>query len=245
MLYELEEQYPQLLRAYLKNNRSRFVYEIQEVIKFASGQGSKFLDIGAGFSPLPIICALHGMKVTVVDDFLDPVHQEVGLDVLSVHKKYGVEVMHEDVFSLDLPFGENQLDGVVILDSMEHWHRSPKRLFHRLYNMLKRGGLFLIGVPNCVNARKRITVPFGRGKWSSMSDWYENEIFRGHVREPDVHDLRYMADDLRFREYRIVGKNWIGYRSRNMLIRIVTPFVDKALQLNPALCSDIYLVAKK
>ena len=44
----------------------------------------------------------------------------------------------------------------------------------------------MVGVPNCVNLRKRLTVPLGRGKWSPMADWYEQPSFRGHVREPDA-----------------------------------------------------------
>ena len=29
-----------------------------------------------------------------------------------------------------------------------------------------------------------------------MAHWYEPELFRGHVREPDVDDLRYIARDM-------------------------------------------------
>jgi SAM-dependent methyltransferase len=45
---------------------------------------------------------------------------------------------------------------------MEHWHRSPKALFHEALTWLRPGGLLVIGVPNCVNLRKRLTVPLGR-----------------------------------------------------------------------------------
>jgi hypothetical protein len=79
---------------------------------------------------------------------------------------------------------------------MEHWHHSPKALFGQLMRALRPGGLFFLGVPNCVNLRKRLMVPLGRGKWSPMGDWYEQPVFRGHVREPDVDDLWYIARDL-------------------------------------------------
>src|SRR5262249_26701438 len=125
------------------------------------------------------------------------------------------------------------------------WHNSPKRLFHQLMTALKPNGLFIISAPNCVNLRKRITVPFGVGKWTAMRDWYEVEHFRSHVREPDVADFRYIATDLGLKNARIIGRNWSGYRSRFRAARIVTPFIDRLLRLRPSLCSDIYLVGQK
>ena len=56
--------------------------------------------------------------------------------------------------------------------------------------------------------RKRLTVPFGSGKWSSMADWYEDPIFRGHVREPDVDDLFYIAREVGLVDVYIKGRHW-------------------------------------
>ena len=128
---------------------------------------------------------------------------------------------------------------------MEHWHNSPKRLFRSLASALKGGGLFIIGSPNCVNLRKRITVPFGVGKWSQIEDWYETERFRSHVREPDIADLRYIASDLGLEEVKIIGRNWTGYRSRFRVARMITPVIDRILRLRPSLCSDIYMVGRR
>ena len=45
----------------------------------------------------------------------------------------------------------------------------------------------LLGVPNCVNLRKRITVPLGRGKWVVHGRLArQRPTSGGHVREPDV-----------------------------------------------------------
>jgi hypothetical protein len=47
---------------------------------------------------------------------------------------------------------------------MEHWHHSPKRLFRQVSDkLLKPGGRFVLAVPNCVNLRKRLSVPLGVG----------------------------------------------------------------------------------
>ncbi len=119
----------------------------------------------------------------------------------------------------------------------------PKRLM--IVHELRAGGRFVIGVPNCVNLRKRITVPLGYGKWSSFDEWYGNPLFRGHVREPDVADLRAIASDMKLQNVRIVGRNWLGFASANPIVRSFTKAIDVPLRAFPALCADIYLVAEK
>jgi SAM-dependent methyltransferase len=121
---------------------------------------------------------------------------------------------------LDLP--PETIDVFTIFDSMEHWHHSPKPVFGAVMRALRPGGLFVLSGPNCANLRKRITLLFGRGKWSAMHDWYDAPRFRGHVREPDVEDLRYIARDMDLTQVRILGRNWAGWGSRLRLFRIIT-----------------------
>ena len=103
----------------------------------------------------------------------------------------------------------------------------------------------MLGVPNCVNLRKRIMVPCGFGAWSLMKDWYEPPVFRGHVREPSVGDLRYIAQDMNLTNVSILGRNWLGYVSRYKTVRAITPLVDGFLAHFPSLCADIYLLGTK
>ena len=98
-----------------------------------------------------------------------------------LHRELGVIVDSRDVMNgFQLP--SKHFDVIASFDSMEHWHQSPKTLFHGLIDSLRPGGWFVLSGPNCVNLRKRITVPLGFGEWSSMSSWYEEEVFRAHVR---------------------------------------------------------------
>jgi SAM-dependent methyltransferase len=200
-------------------------------------------DIGGGIGLFSPGCAAVGMKVTLVDDFSDSVNQsEPGARALSLHRELGVLVESQDVMKgLLLP--SNHFDAITTFDSMEHWHHSPKKMFHELVDSLRTGGWFLLGVPNCVNLRKRITVPLGIGKWSPMSVWYEAEVFRGHVREPDVDDLRYIATDMGLKEIRVFGRNWLGYARPGM--RGIMPAIDVMLRQWPSLCSDIYVAGRK
>jgi len=244
---EVAATYPSEFWDLLSRNKSRLVWQIDVVRRYVEPGGS-LLDVGAGVVPFMLVCQRLGYQTTVVDDLADDTVTSVGAatqDVVDLFRDANVRVIKGDVFeagSIESVF-DSRYNLITSHDSMEHWHNSPKSLFHRLWSCLEDDGLFWIGVPNCVNLRKRITVPLGYGKWSQMKDWYEPEVFRGHVREPDVGDLEYIARDLGASKVEILGRNWQGYRHPKKAIRTVTPVVDKLLQRRPALCSDINLLA--
>lgn len=203
-------------------------------------------DVGGGIGLFSVGCAAVGFgKVILLDDFGDQINQAVGNSFFDLHRRYGVQVVSRDVVGQGVKDMAVAFDVVTSFDSMEHWHRSPKNLFHELISMINPGGRFVLAGPNCVNLRKRLTVPLGRGKWSAMKDWYEPAIFRGHVREPDVQDLRYIANDLKLEHPRVLGQNWLGHQSNHRLVRLVTGLLDPFMRLRPSLCSDIYLVGEK
>jgi SAM-dependent methyltransferase len=203
-------------------------------------------DLGGGIGLFSLGCAAYGLKRTVlVDDFDDEVNRRVRASILELHRGLGVEVVARDVVGRGIQDIAGSFDAITTFDSMEHWHHSPRKLFHQVMDKLKPGGVFVLGVPNCVNLRKRIAVPLGFGKWSRMQDWYEPELFRGHTREPDVGDLKYIAKDMGLSDVRIYGRNWLGYDSPRRIVRIAARAFDHPLRIRPSLCSDIYLVGVK
>jgi 2-polyprenyl-3-methyl-5-hydroxy-6-metoxy-1,4-benzoquinol methylase len=210
-----------------------------------ASNGASICDLGSGIGLFPAACAVLGMSVTMVDDFADPVNAHVGDLAENIHRLHGVNVVTSDVISSPPNFPAATFDVVTCFDSMEHWHGSPRALFHRVLEWLTPDGLFIVSTPNCVNLRKRLTVPFGYGKWSSIEDWYEAKTFRGHVREPDVGDLLHIAKDLKLEQIKVVGRNWLGYYSSNPLTSFLSPIIDRPLRLFPSLCSNIYLLGRK
>ena len=202
-------------------------------------------DLGGGIGLFSVGCAALGMKSILVDDFKDEVNLKFGDAILDIHKSYGVQIISRDLINQGIDFEPESIDAFTSFDSMEHWHHSPKQLLAQVKQSLNPTGIFVLGLPNCVNLRKRITVPFGYGKWSSMADWYENKRFRGHIREADVDDLHYIAKDMGLVDVKIYGRNWLGYISPNRVIRWASSLSDNLLQINPSLCSNIYLVGRK
>lgn len=221
----------------------RIQFHIELVQKLTGKTKPTIADIGGGVGLFSVGCASVGMTVTLVDDFLDDVNlSQSGRDALELHRKLGVEVKRQDA-SKDLSLEPNRYDAITTFDSIEHWHRSPKKAFRAMMKGLRNSGWVIVCLPNCVNLRKRISVPLGRGKWSTMSMWYEQEEFRGHVREPDVADMLYMGRDMGLEEIRVFGRNWLGYSHAKL--RKMMPVIDACLRPWPSLCSDLYLVGRK
>lgn len=242
---ELTSNCPETLKPVFMSTWTRIVWQAGQVVKHVPS-GGKILDIGGGAVPFMALCQELGYETTMVDDYKDDFYNDLEIsEMLNQFRSIGVNVLEADFFAEGFTDQFEGLDMVTSQSSLEHWHNSPKKLLHEFWGKLNTNGLLWLGFPNCVNMRKRITVPFGYGKWSQMEEWYELSIFRGHVREPDVDDLRYIAKDLGARKVQIEGRNWLGYTNPNTMIRAVTPLVDKVLQFRPSLCSDIYLYAWK
>lgn len=241
-------QYPAALVEEQVRDVDRIAFNISVALDAARPKSPNVLeicDLGGGIGLFSVGCAAYGLKRTVlVDDFNDAVNDRVGASILDLHRRLGVEIVSRNLIDNGIHDIEGQFDIITSFDSMEHWHHSPKRLFREVAEKLRPGGVCVLGAPNCVNLRKRITVPLGAGKWSKMQEWYEADCFRGHVREPDVDDLIYMAHDIGLLDIKILGRNWLGYHSANPVIRVATQLMDYPLRLRPSLCSDIYLVGK-
>jgi SAM-dependent methyltransferase len=239
----LISKYPKELHENLTMELPRIIFHVDLVV--AQGATS-VCDIGGGIGLFSLGCALSGIRTTLLDDFRDPVNLEQGNDILDLHRSHGVQVVCRD-FVGEGPgdFPPASFDAITTFDSMEHWHNSPKRSFRQAMKLLKPNGALIIAVPNCLNLRKRISFPLGYGRWSAMADWYERDQFRGHVREPNVDDLHYIARDLNLRDIRILGRNWPGSESDSRWMRMATAIVDRAIRPMPSLCATIYLVGRK
>jgi SAM-dependent methyltransferase len=199
------------------------------------------LDIGGGYGPFVVLLASLGIRAVSLDEFSHPYFAD-RTDHRRVAEDAGVElVRHDAVSAAPLPFPDDSFEAVTCVDSMEHWHHSPKRLFREVVRVLAPGGRFVLGVPNAVNLRKRVVVPLGRSNWSRFDDWYEEPVFYGHVREPTVADLERIAADMGLVRWRIVGRNWLGYRGGSAKQRLAG-MIDPVLRLRPTLCANIYLI---
>jgi SAM-dependent methyltransferase len=221
--------------------------------------GKRLVDLGAGLSIFGPLCRTHGMDVTLVDDFsggggveLRPGSQETPL--LEVfEKQFGLRIARQNLLEQPLPLPDARADVVTCFHSLEHWHHSPRRLFREIVRILKPGGFLVVATPNAVNIRKRFYVLFGRTNFPRLRDWYEggDPIFRGHVREPVVGDLRQLMEWNGLAVIATYGRNFIGRQSKVLaflpaaLLEAVAKGSDRFLRVFPSLCSDIHVVGRK
>jgi SAM-dependent methyltransferase len=228
--------YPEDLRLEAHEDAPRMI----EQASWARGC-TRLLDIGGGFGPYAPLMSNLGAESAVVDTFDHELFEREDLKALMA--RLPIEFVAMDATSGPLPFESSSFDAITSFDSLEHWHNSPRRLFQELRRVASPGALFVLGVPNAVNVRKRVAVLIGKTNWSRFEDWYEHDHFLGHVREPVVADLERMASELGLQQQTIVGRNWLGAR-RGPLGRAVTAVVDTPLRLRPSLCANLYLVGR-
>jgi SAM-dependent methyltransferase len=249
VLSAILNEYPPVLRRAFGPAVAKTAWHI-DLVRKAVGERATVVDVGGAVSLFAPGCAALGMRTILIDDqFDDPYDREVGAAkreaIARVIRSRGVLVMRRDIGTEGIGIPSESADAFTSFHVIEHLNRSPKAALHEMWKGLRPDGLLLIGAPNCANLRKRISALFGRSKWSSMADWYERPAFRGHVREPDVDDLRYFARDLGIQGARVIGRNWMGSESPRRGVRIAAGLGDRALRLRPQLCSDIYLVGRK
>jgi SAM-dependent methyltransferase len=222
--------------AYLR----RLAFDVSLVLRWR-GPDISIVDIGGGLGLFSLALAALGARSIIADDFPNE-HRD---QLFAMFSRHGVEVVDRDVIAEGLDFPEGSIDVATNFHFMEHVHNSPKPLFRSISRALKPdGGLFVLAGPNAVNLRKRITAPLGRYKWSTMDHWYEAETFHGHVREPDISDLRYIARDLGLRELGVYGRNFLGQGHTDIRGRVASA-ASPLLERRPSLCSDIYIVAER
>jgi SAM-dependent methyltransferase len=242
-LRRLAYRYPPELAAAQVEDVPRMAFHIALVRDRQPTRGV-VCDLGGGVGLFSVGCAALGMPAMLVDDLADIVSGHRPDSILALHRAHGVDVrQHEVTGGLHVP--PASLGAVTCFHSIEHWHSSPKKLFADVMTALAPGGLFILAAPNAVNLRKRITVPLGYGNWSPMTEWYDTDRFRGHVREPVVADLRAIASDLGLVDVTILGRNWLGLNHRHRAVRLATRVLGRLLELQPSLCSDIYVIGRK
>lgn len=184
---EVKESFP--FPNYMDNNLKKYIHILSEILDdFPSG--SKILSIGAGPCDLEAILSKLGYDVTAVDDLNDHWHL-IGNNRLRISdfaEKLGVMLLLDTESSF---LKENCFDVVLLIDVIEHLHRSPRELLNCSLSLLKPTGKLVIETPNSVALAKRLKVLFGKTNHVDMDFFYWNVgDYRSHVREYTLFELK-------------------------------------------------------
>jgi SAM-dependent methyltransferase len=219
-------------------------------------KGLSVADLGGGSAWFIAVLAQMGLEATLVDDFWGGGHVEANiyrqqLSFLEGFEKLGVKIQSQDLISRPLQMPDESVDVITCFHTLEHWHHSPKKLFAEIRRVLRPGGYIIFATPNVVNLRKRIYTVLGKSPFANLEEWYQHEVFRGHVREPSIADLHQLYQWNGFQVVDTYGRNFIGQDSMALsflplpLRRLLARSLATLLKMVPSLCSDIHVVGIK
>lgn len=235
------DDYPDAFRARHRRHCERFAFYLEMVRRHHPGARS-IVDVGGGATPFILGCRADGMEATLVDSFFRI--EEGGEDPLSAHRRHGVAVRKTDILSDEFLLPERSVDVITCFHVIEHLHHSPKRMLRMLARALREDGILILGVPNCANLHRRWLYLTGRGRWSRIEDWYDKDVFRAHVREPNLGDLRHIVADLGLALERVYGRNYFAFSSGRRIVRWAGRLLDPVIRLRPSWCFELYAVAR-
>lgn len=235
--------FPESFRTRELAHLDRYALNVRLVFR----HGGHLIDLGCGTGAFPVACAHLGMRVTAIDEWLDPTHlTRDGRGIVELYCRSGIEVIRSDLLSFRFPgIWQSTVDVVSCFESMEHWPASPKSLFCQVAQALKPGGRIVLSVPNAVAAHNRILVLLGRTNYGPWSDFYHSTThFRGHIREPVVSELLDMIRYHGLNKVQVLGKYWLPQRLPARL-GLLTRAAETLLARAPTLCGSLYIVAEK
>jgi SAM-dependent methyltransferase len=234
-------------RRYLTVNLDRILHDIENFKKIYSDEDFKkleVLDVGGGLGLFSIgLKILNVKRSVIVDDFSELFNNNK--EVKNIFKKYNVDFIKTNLLSNKITRIKRKYDIITCFHTIEHFHNSPKNLLAHLSKILKKNGLFILCSPNSNNIKKRLECLFGFYSWSNLEDYFDKDLFRGHVREPNLSDLVFFVKKMKLKIIKIYGRNFQGLSSENKNMRFISYIFDFTLRFFPTLCSDIYIVGKK
>lgn len=169
-----------------RSQRARIAHVTEGFLRWCPPPAS-VADLGTGMAALPAVLREVGYDAIGVDDYGDPWHEPEVVDELtrfSRDRRFSLARSSIEAFSPDRP-----LDGVSLVDVIEHLHDSPRGLLNHVGDILAPGGVVLVVMPSSVNLRKRIAVARGRTCYPPLDQVFDSSgPWRGHVREYTPHE---------------------------------------------------------
>lgn len=186
---EMRKEFP-FGGGYVDNHLNKYIIIVSQIMK-EYPQESKILSIGSGPCDLEAILSKLGYDITAIDDLNDQWHL-IGKNrerIKDFAKQMNIELTTQSAGSPQLK--ENYFDVVLLIDIIEHLHRSPRELLNYSISSLKTNGLLLIETPNTVALVKRLKVLLGKSNQVSADFLYWNiGEYRGHIREYTQSELK-------------------------------------------------------
>ena len=155
-------------------------------------EGQRLLDMGGPTARTGVLAEL-GFACSAVDYLDDLGRRDPG--ERAEFERYAAEAG----IGFRIPLPPDSFDVVAALAVLERLHYSPRELLNAMGEHLRPGGLLVIATTNAVSSRKRLAVAAGRsGQPSAEALFHCDGVWRGHVREYTVGEVRYLCEQAGF-----------------------------------------------
>ena len=176
-------------------NEYRFVIaQLSHLFELQPRSPVDYLDLGSGAGVIPLVMAMAGLQVTVMDtwnEYAEDLDNLMGnfAQFAVRFNKYGMHWTRHDISQTPLPLSSNSFDMISLFAVLEHLPR-PRKVLEEVHRLLRPGGLLLVTLPNVANLRNRLRLMLGRSPHAdSIKTWFE-PVFFGHYREMTLHELK-------------------------------------------------------
>lgn len=203
-----------------------------ELITSRVRAGGTICDLGCFIPYLPVMLALSGYRVKMVDKY-SVLGKKTKDAIFRLGKRYRIEVNDLDILADDFrPLGSN--DAVLLMAVVEHLNGSPKRLLEKIKTILSVNGRFFFEVPNIAELGKRIRFMLGDSPLADYENYFDSEYpFMGHNREMTSAEVQYMLKTSGFKIehiecYDYAAKGPCSIRGRAVsILKQILPFKDR------------------
>ncbi|MBC8525987.1 MAG: class I SAM-dependent methyltransferase [Candidatus Cloacimonetes bacterium] len=167
-----------MIRSYYENywrtnklEKTPYLFWIKKISSTVTLNGKNFLDVGCG----------DGFLASNFVNKFETYGVDISKMALNKAKNKGIRTEFVDLNTNNLPFENEFFDNISCFEVLEHL-LEPLKVTKEINRVLKKGGCFIVSVPNILNIINRIHFLFGNFVDVMDVAHKNNELFSEHIK---------------------------------------------------------------
>jgi SAM-dependent methyltransferase len=187
--------------AYLNSHKNSYIRTVADIDRLLGGGNKTVLEIGSFLGPVSISLRKLGYRVYAQD--IPEYHASAALRAL--YQKNDIPFAGINLRKYKLPYDSDSFDAIVMCETMEHLNFNPLPILAEINRVLKKDGLFYIGMPNQAALKNRLKMLIGRSVHNPIGDFFkqldrqDNTIVGLHWREYTINETVQIIESMGFK----------------------------------------------